>query len=785
MRVLLAGAVLALAVPVAAAAQSGAATVEGVTVTARDPAGLLERQPSDTVFGIAKPLLDTPRSASFISAATLDRYGVRTLDDLTAVSPGAFTDSYYGVPGSLNLRGSLAENYFRGFKRVENRGTYPTPLPAADQIEIVRGPPTPVYGAGKVGGLMNFVPRTARVDNHFLTEPTGEVEATVGAYGLKRLSGQIGVPLKLGTAEGGVYAYAEAEGGGSYYRGIDPDHQLAELSADLDLGAGWSLAFGGMAYRGRGYVQTPGWNRLTQALIDNGTYVTGRNTALVDKDANGRLTPNEIGAGGLIQGYFGFTPRVDPRFVLNSGVGTTTLSPRTVFISNRDFSDTDTATAYLDLAKKVGAGAVKLQLFYDDLSNQRFVSYGFPADYEAHVAEARATWTTPFSLGEVHGQTALGGSWRTYRGTGKESFNGGNISLDRRDLSVGATPTDIFDDPFSAEPGGIGLTWETDVRSRWRDAGLFGVTDLSWSGLTLTLGGRYDDYSVTSGDYGTVVFGVPSKDFTAGKGDWTYNASLAWKAPGGLMPYISYAEASALEVNQAGGVAPGLVSSDSWLSGSRLAEAGVKARLMGDVLTGSLAVYRQARTQLAINNAVQGTRARGIELELRWLASKELSFTFAGDIQTTKIKGPDSSFVVVPPSTVGVSGVNGYGGAYALYTVSTLVKGDYTNTLIPRSVASLYAVYTAPKAAWGQFGATAGFTAVSATSGIVPGAVRLPAYATVSASAFVQKGAWRLALNVDNLLNRRYFTPVADVYANVAALPGVGRTWRLALRRAF
>jgi iron complex outermembrane receptor protein len=788
MRWFLAGSMLVLAIPAAAAAQT-APTVEGVTVTARDPAGLLERQPSDAVFGLPKPLLDTPRSASFVSAATLDRYGVRTLDDLVAVSPGAFTDSYYGVPGSLNLRGTLAENYFRGFKRVENRGTYPTPLPAADEIEIVRGPPTPIYGPGKVGGLMNFTPRTARVEDHFITEPTGEVEATVGAYGLKRLSGQLGAPLRLGSAEGGIYGYVETEGGGSYYRGIDPSHQLAELSAELELGQGWSMAFGGMAYRARGYVQTPGWNRLTQALIDNGTYITGRNTSLVDTDGNGRLTPNEIGPGGLIQGYFGFKPPIDPRFVLNTGVGTTTLSPRTVFISNRDFSDTDTATAYLDLGKQVGArGAVKLQLFYDDLSNQRFVSYGFPADYEAHVLEARASWLTPYQLGDgaLHGQAVFGASLRGYRGTDKESFNGGNLSLDRRDLSVGATPTDIFDDPFSIEPGGIGLTWETDVRSHWRDAGLFGTADIAWSSLTLTLGGRYDDYRVSSSDYGTIVFGAtPGQEYTAGKGDWTYSASLAWKAPGGLMPYVSYAENSALEVNQAGGLAPSLIATNAWLSGSRLAEAGVKARLWGDVLTGSLAAYRQARTQLSLNNAVQGTRARGIELELRWLASKQLSFTFAGDLQRTRIKGPDNSFVIVPPATVGVSGVNGYGGAYALYTLSTLIPGDYTDTLVPSAVVSLFAVYTGPKVPWGQVGATAGFTHVSSTQGVVPGAVRLPPYTVVSASTYLQRGPWRAALNVDNLFDQRYFTPVADVYANVAALPGMGRTWRVALRRAF
>ena len=782
MKLFLAASALAIALPAAALSQ----TVEAVTVTARDPAGLLERRPSETVFGVAKPLLETPRAASFASGEALDRYGVRTVDDLIEVSPGAFTDSYYGVAGSLSLRGTLAENYFRGFKRVENRGTYPTPIPAAERVEIVRGPPTPIYGPGKVGGLLNFVPKTARAETGFLTEPTGEVEAAVGAYGLKRLSGQVGLPVRLNGAEGGAYAYVEAEDADSFYRGIHPSHQLAQLSTELEASDGWTIAFGGMAYRARGYVQTPGWNRLTQALVDHGTYVTGRDTTLSDANGDGRLTPNEIGPGGLIQGYFGFPPSDDPRFTLDTGVGTARLSPRTVFISDRDFSKTETQTAYFDLGKRVGEGEVKVQLFHDSLRNDRFVSYGFPGSYDAHVTEARASWSNPAELGDLKLQTVLGASIRGYGGTGKESFNGGYISLDRRDLTVGATPNDTFDDPFSYEPGGIGLPWETDVRSDWRDIGLFGVADLAWKSLTLTLGGRYDAYRVTSRDDGTVVFGAAAgQDYSDRTGDWTYSASLAWKAPGGLMPYVTYAQSSALELSQAGGVAPGLIASDSWLSGSSLAEAGVKARLFGDVLTGSLAAYRQARTQLSLNNAVQGTRAHGVELELRWLATKQLSFTFAGAVQRTRVKGPDGSFVVVPPTSVGVDGPNGYGGAYALYTLSTLVPGDYTNTLIPRSVASLYAVYTGPKRAWGQLGGALGATRVSHMQGVIPGAVRLPGYTTVSASAYLQRDGWRLSVNVDNLLDKLYFTPVADVYANVAALPGVGRTWRVALRRSF
>lgn len=292
MRTQLTTPILLALTPLAAAAQTAAPEV---TVTARDPAGLIERRPTDTVFGLSKPLLETPRAASFASAATLERYAVKDKNDLVEISPGAFTDSYYGVAGSLNLRGTLAENYFRGFKRIENRGTYPTPLGAADRIEIVRGPPTPAFGPGKVGGYLNFTPKTACTDRGFLDQPTGEVEATLGDDQEARLTGQIGLPVRVGQASGGIYLYGEAEHDLSYYRGIEPTHYVFQLSTDLDLGSGCSTAFGGMLYTSRGAVQTPGWNRLTQSLIDHRTYITGRNTALVDANHDGRLEPYETG----------------------------------------------------------------------------------------------------------------------------------------------------------------------------------------------------------------------------------------------------------------------------------------------------------------------------------------------------------------------------------------------------------------------------------------------------------------------------------------------------------
>lgn len=771
---------LTAAMPVAA---------QDVVVTARDPAGLLERRASDTVFGLSKPLLETPRAATFASALTLERYGVQGVNDLVAVSPGAFTDSYYGVAGSLNLRGTLAENYFRGFKRIENRGTYPTPLGAADRVEIVRGPPTPIDGPGKVGGYLDFTPKTARTDHGYLDRPTGEVEASLGDYRQARLSAKVGLPVKLGGAEGGVYLYGEGQDDTAYYRGIAPSHWLGQLSADFDLGGGWRTAFGGMVYQSRGAVQTPGWNRLTQALVDHGTYITGRNTTLVDANHDGRLQPSEIGAP-LEQGYFGFTPAIDPRFVLNTGVGTTQLNRRTVFVSNRDFSNTDTQTGYADLAHDLGPNRVaKLQAFYDRLDNDRFVSYGFPASYQAQVWEGRVSLLSNdvFAGGAIKAQTVAGVSYRAYSGRQRESFNGGYISLDRRDLSFGPTPTDILDDPFSTDVGGGGLTWETDVHSRVDNAGAFAETDLKLPArFDLTAGARADSYSVEARDNGTVVYGVtPGQTYRAGKGAFTWNAALTWRSPWGLMPYVSYAKTSAPELTQAGGVSPNLIANGAWLAPSNLREAGVKLRLWNDALTGSLAAYRQTRTQLGQNNAVVGTLGRGVELELRWVIDRHFSLTFAGNDQRTTIKGPDNSFIVIPPSTVGLTGVNAYGGAYAVYSVAQLRPGDYTDTLIPRRVASLYGTWTTDRHDWGRAGATLGVTSVSTTAGVIPGAVRFPAYATAHASGFIERGPWRLSANVDNLTDELYFTPVADVYANVAALPSVGRTWRVSLKRSF
>ncbi|MCP5411288.1 MAG: TonB-dependent receptor plug domain-containing protein [Alphaproteobacteria bacterium] len=763
--------------------------VEQVTVTG-DAVHLLDVGANSAAFGLNKPLIETPRAVTLVSDTTIARYGISGIDDLTAITPSAYTASYYGVEGAVSLRGTLAENYFRGFKRAENRGTYSTPLADAAGIEILRGPPSPIYGPGKVGGLVNFLPKTANGTDTL----GGEVTASYGSYSKRNLTGQLSAPVTLGDFAGGVHAYGELDDSYSYYRGLHPSHQLVELSANL-ADDGWSLAADYLYYHSNGDIQTPGWNRLTQPLIDRGTYITGRNTSVVDTDGNGRLTPNELGGNPYAYDP-GFTPLacmscVDAAHRLDSGYGGTWLDRRSVYVARGvDFSNTVTHTGFLEVARDLDDGqSLRLQLFADTLSNDRFVSYGFPGSYRTSIGEARLRYDVRRDIGAVKTQTVAGLSYRHVHARGRESYNSGVIALDRRDISVGPAANDIIDSPFNIDPPGtVGLGWENDVTTSTGDAGAFITTDASWKGFDLVLGGRYDNYHVRSTERGVLAYAPPSGRGNAGRFGWS--ASLSYDAPFGLVPYVTIAQSSALEIGQASQVSTSLLASKAWLSDSFLDEVGVKFAALDDHLQGSLDWYVQNRTRLSQGGGVvnvEGTRARGAEIELRYVANDNLSLTLAASVQRTTIKGPNHSFAYIPARAAGVSPEDGFGGSYLVYDLSTLpgLSGSYEDSAMPHAVISPYVTWTGDPLGDVEWGATFGGTYVSATHQTIADPIRFPSYVTLNVSGFVRQGAWEVDMNVNNLGNERYFTPGADTYSMLSALPGPGRLWKMTLKRLF
>src|SRR5437899_7132049 len=95
-----------------------------------------------------------------------------------------------------------------------------------------------------------------------------------GSYDEKQGSVEFGSPFKLGQHRGGFYTFFSAEDSKSYYKGISTRSKLGQIAFDMELSKKWRIEFGMQGFGGALH-QNIGWNRVTQQLIDNGTYLSG------------------------------------------------------------------------------------------------------------------------------------------------------------------------------------------------------------------------------------------------------------------------------------------------------------------------------------------------------------------------------------------------------------------------------------------------------------------------------------------------------------------------------
>ncbi len=777
------------------------ALVDNVIVTARfDPLGRLQKSATDGFLGLDRSLLETPRAASRVSSDTITRYGMQNVDDLVAAVPGAFTASFFGVPGNLNVRGTLADTYFQGFKRIENRGSASSNLSAASYVEVLRGPSSPIYGPGKVGGLLNFIPKSARgANSRYADELGGGFNVTIGSYGRRNAAANLVVP----AGNGGFAFYVEREDSDSYYRNIHPKHWNLQGSYVGDFGGGWSTEVNVMRFKESGRIQSPGWNRVTQNLIDNGIYITGRDTDLKDLNGSGMVEYSEIDAafgasGGTsnirqIREYGG---KNNPKFALDEGVGTTKLSRRNVMADAADHNNSETFTAYGALKKEMANGSVlTFATFADEFNNERFNSFGFAADYYARAFEGRVTYKFPTRFGDhVRADTIVGAGYRDHKAKQYESFLSGYIGVNRRDLSRGSTAADRIATPRVAASG-LEM-WDSRHHMDWTSRSVFGMSDITlFDRFSVLAGGRWDRYEVNAINKGETVFGTKNR-WVSNKDDaFTWSVSARYETPWGLTPYVTFAKPRSLESTQTGGVSVGSVQNKLFISPSELKEAGVKFSLLDGALFGSAAYYEQFRRSTDLLGNVSGNTSEGFEFEGHWLATRNLSFTTALTLQETKVDAPGKGkgeYLEVRPEQFGITNpALAYGGTFAVNnagSVAELADGYIVRTM-PDTVLSVFGTYTTDPFQFmgGQAtaGLTAGATYVSETGGIFSNSIRLPEYTVAKLAAFVKVKDVTLSVNVDNLFAETYFTPAAEVYKEVSVTPGLPRMFRFNLAYRF
>lgn len=283
------------------------ASVLSEMVVTEDAFAAIANESTGSSIGFTKPILDTPRTVSFVSSEQIALLGISSVDDLTRVVPGTYTTTRYGLQGGINVRGVAADQYWRGMKRINMQGHARTSLAAIESIEVIKGPPSPIFGMGKIGGYSNLTPKSGRAKvGSYLEDVRGFAQLISGSYDKTEASTGAGGPMALFGKRGGYYVYGLVENSDSFTEKVGIEQRLLQASASLDDVAGpFRLEVGTQLQNS--ITSGAYMNRVTQDLIDHGTYITGQ--PLINLDSGARsLDPNAppgtlVGAG---DGAIGF-----------------------------------------------------------------------------------------------------------------------------------------------------------------------------------------------------------------------------------------------------------------------------------------------------------------------------------------------------------------------------------------------------------------------------------------------------------------------------------------------
>lgn len=759
--------------------------LQAIVVSGRRP-GITNIRATSTVSGLDQEITQIPRSVTTADSALLKDIQVRSIHDLTALAPGAYTAAFYGVAGAVQVRGNLADSYYRGFKGINNLGYYETPTESISSLELVRGPASPNYGAGKIGGMLNLTPKTDIVTSLKGTDAIkGLVTAQIGSYGERKGTIEGGIPFKVGDLDAALYGYFYYTNSDSYFRDFHPNDREVQLSYAMDLGGGTEITIGGRYLDQKGHLATPGWNRLTQDLIDNGNYLSGSPLVSLAADGAQALTPADLqpfinslrqsgsAFGSRPQGTISALTQLDP-----ATVKLVKLSRRNLNTSPLDFNNNKVFTAYADLIHTFDSGdQIKLQGFYEDLKNDMFSAAGSSTSADANVTEVRLSYSFQREIADGFGiQAIVGASYRDYEVLDLQNFGRRYVIWDRNDISASPTADMIINNQYLNPNGPV---WDFRYHSRIKSTGAFLNGDITLFHNAHIQGGlRWDDYNIRSRNDGLVTFGgALGTDYYGSTSPISWQASVNYETPFGVIPYFTYAKTRSLETNKGGGVDPALIIGKKFLSPSTLKEIGVKGSLLGGKLYFSLDAYKMKRLQRdALSGSINEAHSKGIEAELRAQVTRQFSLLAVGAIQQTKLEG--FATILLNAAELGRAGADVYA---AEWTAGIGTSGPYVNTVLPKQTASILAVYNFP------FGlkATGGLTYVGTTKGLGSAPIVIKDYATAKASLSYMIDRYTIDLSVENLTDTRYFYLAQDTYTDVAAMPGVGRSFRLRVAAQF
>lgn len=785
-----------------------------------DPTGILPNAPADSVFGIGLKSIDTPRSISVVTAEMIELFNIDDINKLVALTAGTYTSSFFGVPGALDIRGAPGETFFRGMKRIKNPGNFPTPIGASDRIDVVKGPPSPIYGPGPIGGYLNFIPKSARASTgRYLGKPTGKIATTFGSFDKRVSTAEVGGPAPIFSKNGGYYAYVLTENSGSFYENSYQNQLIIQSSFDYDLTDTVRIQFGEQ-YHYYGGTENAGWNRISQDLITNHNYITGSPPS-IDTNGDGQNSRAEYLAAGvnvlnfaLANRPFGNTNPAAPNpnyQLINPGIAK--LERHQVLIAAGDEVDSKSFGAFFDIEKTFSpTSTLTNKIFVDYLDRYKFAAYGYSQKQEAFTFENKLVADTVHSLSDsLKVTSSSAGSFYYNKANGRSDVS--SETFERRDITKPSSPIDraahAYDRP-DLKP------WDNDITSEYTNLSLGVVSAIAFRERTnVLLGGRIDYIpkitSRTNGINAPLVRPAPlpgRPQFARGEDVENDDSGASWNISVShnllvkmgkldvLTLYGTRAHQSLISSGQDGEVAPGVVLSGP-INGTELKEIGLKASMLDGKLFASVAAYSQTRSGVSdgsVDLTVTATKGEGLETEIRFVPFKQLSFTVAANWQKTVYDPP---LVLQPsglysvnaglqwgnPTTTGVPGANAYGGTVFTSVPLALAATDFIERAgSPDKVISGSVSYTMLN----RLTATFSGTYQSSVSADRLKSVILPSAMVFNGSLGYGIGNWHLKASVSNITDEWYYrSNFPDIFGGAVVLPMPARGYEFSASFKF
>jgi len=248
-----------------------------------DQSSILPTQPTEAVGGLDTAFQDVPRSLSEVTPAQLQNDVLQSYNDFEKYSPsitantGAITN--YGSP---TIRGALSDVYQDGIETMARQSNeHPFDINAYESADVVAGPASVIFGpSARTSGYVDFQTKEPYTDGQHTTINVTLGQWVSGGAGYHQVSNE---QVDTGGPVNGDLAYRvslEEENSSSYYQYAYDRYQ------DLYAALNWHPKSGVVVdwnadYSYYTYNLPGGYNRVTQSLIDSGTYLSGAPTPII------------------------------------------------------------------------------------------------------------------------------------------------------------------------------------------------------------------------------------------------------------------------------------------------------------------------------------------------------------------------------------------------------------------------------------------------------------------------------------------------------------------------